>query len=68
MLMLTRKLGESVIIGDRITVTVVGVLDYDSAGEYAVKLGFDAPPDVEIWREEIYSKARGTGLPAKKLL
>ncbi len=48
MLILTRKQNESVIIDDDIKVTVIS----DRYGH--VKLGIEAPDDVEIWREEIY--------------
>ena len=50
MLILTRKLNESVIIDGDIKVTVLS----DKHGQ--VKLGIDAPDDVEIWREEIYDR------------
>lgn len=50
MLILTRKQNESVIIDDDIKVTILGTKGQD------VKIGIDAPDDVEIWREEIYTK------------
>ena len=50
MLILTRKQNESVIIDDDIKVTVLS----DKHGQ--VKLGIDAPENVEVWREEIYEK------------
>ncbi|MDB4584624.1 carbon storage regulator CsrA [Draconibacterium sp.] len=50
MLILTRKQNESVIIDGDIKVTVLS----DKHGQ--VKLGIDAPENVEIWREEIYEK------------
>ena len=50
MLILTRKQNESVIIGDDIQVTVLS----DRHGQ--VKLGIEAPEDIEIRREEIYEK------------
>jgi carbon storage regulator len=50
MLILTRSKNESVIIGDDIKVTVIS----DRHGQ--IKLGIDAPEDVEIWREEIYQQ------------
>ena len=50
MLILTRKQDESVIIDDDINITVIS----DHHGQ--VKLGIEAPEDVEIWREEIYDK------------
>jgi carbon storage regulator (csrA) len=48
MLILTRKLGESIRIGDQIEVKVVGI-DGDQ-----VKLGISAPRSVDIHRSEIY--------------
>jgi carbon storage regulator len=48
MLILTRKLGESIMIGDDIKVMILS----DQRGQ--VKVGIEAPEDVDIWREEIY--------------
>ncbi len=50
MLVLTRKLGESIRIGDNI---IVKVVDLDSRH---VKLGIDAPKSVSVNREEIYER------------
>ena len=50
MLVLTRKLGENIRIGDLIKITVLEV----RSGQ--VKLGIDAPPDVKVHREEIYAR------------
>ena len=50
MLILTRNQNQSVIIDDEIKVTVLS----DSHGQ--VKLGIEAPDDIEIWREEIYER------------
>jgi carbon storage regulator len=50
MLILTRKQNESVIIGDDIKITILGTKGQD------VKIGIEAPDDVEIWREEIYDR------------
>jgi carbon storage regulator len=50
MLILTRKQNESIVIDDDIRITVLS----DKLGQ--VKIGIDAPEDVEIWREEIYTK------------
>lgn len=50
MLILTRKVGESIKIGDDITVTVLDVYkDY-------VKLGISAPATIQVWREELYQE------------
>lgn len=48
MLILSRKYNESVRIFDDITITVIGI------NEKSVRLGFTAPGDVPIHREEIY--------------
>ncbi len=48
MLLLTRRDGESIRIGDDIMVTVLNV------NGNQVKIGIDAPRDVEIMREELY--------------
>jgi len=48
MLILSRKLNESLKIGDKITLKVIGLQ------EGQVKIGIDAPDDVKIYRSEIY--------------
>lgn len=53
MLVLSRKQGEKIVIGDAITVTVLAV-----EGN-RVKLGFAGPPDVPIHREELYRRIPG---------
>lgn len=50
MLILTRKVGETLNIGDNITVTVLGV----KGGQ--VRIGVEAPKNVEVHREEIYQR------------
>ncbi len=52
MLILTRKLGESVIIGDNIKITIVKI------HKQQVKLGVDASKNVIVNREEIYMKKK----------
>ncbi len=53
MLVLTRRLGEAITIGDNIRIVVV-----DISGNQ-VKIGIDAPKDVEIYREELYTRIKG---------
>jgi carbon storage regulator len=55
MLVLSRKEGEEVVIGDNIRLTVVAI----RGGR--VRLGFTAPPDVSIQRDELCQKAGDYG-------
>jgi carbon storage regulator len=52
MLILTRRTGETVMIGDEITVTVLGVKGSQ------VRLGFNVPRHIEVHREEIYERIK----------
>ena len=52
MLILTRRVGETVMIGDQVTVTVLGVKGNQ------VRLGVQAPRDVAVHREEIHDRIK----------
>ena len=52
MLILTRRLGESVVIGDQVTFTVLGIKGNQ------VRCGISAPKDVSVHREEIYERIK----------
>ena len=60
MLALTRKKGETIVIGDNIEVVVLGV-----SGEQ-VKLGVVAPKDISVHRKEIYEQIKINNLEAMK--
>jgi carbon storage regulator len=50
MLILTRRVGETLMVGDDVTVTVLGVKGNQ------VRIGVNAPKDVAVHREEIYDR------------
>ena len=52
MLILTRRVGETLMIGDSVTVTVLGVKGNQ------VRVGITAPKDVAVHREEIYQRIK----------
>lgn len=52
MLILTRKVGENLLIGDDISITILNVRGNQ------VKIGVNAPKDVSVYREEIYQRIK----------
>jgi carbon storage regulator len=58
-LVLTRKIGETFVVGDDITVTVVDII-----GGNKVRLGINAPSSVPVYREEIYELVRAENAAA----
>jgi carbon storage regulator len=50
MLVLTRRVGEKLVIGENVTVTVLGVKGNQ------IRIGIDAPRDITVNREEIYQR------------
>ena len=59
MLILTRRVGETLMIGDNITVTILG-----QKGNQ-IRIGVNAPKDIAVHREEIYDKIQTEGLIEK---
>lgn len=58
MLVLTRRPGESIVVGENIVITVIEI----KGGQ--VRIGIDAPREVDVYREEIYEQVRQENLAA----
>ena len=52
MLILTRRISETMMIGDNVTITVLGIKGHQ------VRLGINAPKEIPVHREEIYERIR----------
>ncbi len=52
MLILTRRVGETLMVGDEVTITVLGVKGNQ------VRIGINAPKDIPVHREEIYQRIK----------
>lgn len=59
MLILTRRISETIMIGDDVTVTVLGVKGNQ------IRLGITAPDDMAVHREEVYDRIHNQGEPER---
>ena len=60
MLILTRRVGETLMIGDNITITVCSVRNSQA------RIGIEAPQNVSVHRKEVYERIQKEGVPEKK--
>ena len=60
MLILTRRIGETLKVGDDVSVTVLGIKGSQ------VRLGINAPKDVSVHREEVYDKINNNNKQKKE--
>ena len=61
MLILTRKTGEAIIVGDAIQITILEIRGKQ------IRLGIEAPGDVQVFREEVYRRIKGENLQASEV-
>ncbi len=61
MLILTRKLNEEIVIDGEITIKIISI------SENQVKLGFDAPKNIEINRKEVFEKVKESLMKAAEM-
>jgi len=61
MLILTRKIGEKIAVGDNITIALLDI----KGGQ--VKIGIDAPKEISVHREEIYKRIRNANLKSSEI-
>ena len=60
MLILTRKVGETLKVGDDVSVTVLGIRGSQ------IRIGITAPKGIGVYREEIYDKKKATDIASSK--
>jgi carbon storage regulator len=60
MLILSRKIEESIVIGDSITIKILGI------HEGQVKIGIEAPKEVKVYRSEVYDQILKENIQASK--